>query len=149
MKAAQTTLIASLALGTLALVAMPAQSAIETREQLQAQPRAWSAMAGVDTASVMSMAGTFASGADAGANDPFCDADNVVAQTLSHDFGESLVDDAKVGTADTQLWGSDVMGTWTLVMARGDQTSCIIASGVGYSDHANPDVFYASAGLTG
>lgn len=149
MKAARAPFIALAALGTAVMLAVPAQSAIESRAALEAQPRAWSSMAGMDTSAVMASAESFASGELAGADTPYCDVDNAVAQTLTHDFGEALVDDAKVGSANTQLWGSSLMGTWTLVMARPDSTSCIVASGVGYSDSTNPDVFYAKAGIIG
>lgn len=145
MKAASKITLAAAALAT--LIAVPAQSSIETRDELQAQPRAWSSIAGRDARSVMAMASTLASGDQSSAEAPYCDTDPRIAQTLSHDFGESLVDDAKVNQADTQLWGSDLMGTWTLVMARADRTSCVIASGIGYSDRTNPDVFYQKAGL--
>ncbi|AXC48894.1 hypothetical protein DRW48_03560 [Paracoccus suum] len=146
MKAAPALTLAAAALAS-AFVAVPAQSSVELRDRLETQPRAWSAIAGQDAASVMAMASALASGADASVDAPYCDSNPMIAHTLSHDFGESLVDDAKVNKADTQLWGSDVMGTWTLVMARPDKTSCVIASGVGYSDTTNPDVFYHKAGL--
>ena len=106
-------------------------------------------MAGLDTRAVMDRADSFAAGDLAAADAPYCDTAAMVGQTLAHDFGESLVDDSRVGSADTQLWGSDVMGTWTLVMARKDHTSCIVASGVGYSDATDPQVFYTKAGLIG
>ena len=147
MKAAHAT--ALIAAGIAAVLAVPAQSSIETRQQLEAQPRAWSSMAGMDASAILAMGNTFASGDAAGAQDPFCDTNDEVARTLGHDFGEALVDDTRVGSADTQLWGSDTMGTWTLVMTRADKTSCIVASGVGYTDTANPDLFYASAGIIG
>lgn len=149
MRAARAPLAALAALATAALIAVPAQSSIESRQQLEDQPRAWSSVAGMDTSAVMASAGSFATGEVAGADAPYCDVDNAVAQTLTHDFGESLVDDTKVGSANTQLWASPLMGTWTLVMARPDKTSCIVASGIGYSDDTNPDVFYAQAGIIG
>ena len=148
MNAARTT--AALAAAALGLVlAVPAQSSIESRQETLAQPRVWSAVAGLDTRAVIDQADSFAAGEMAAADAPYCDSAAMVGDTLAHDFGESLVDDSRVGTADTQLWGSDVMGTWTLVMARKDHSSCIVASGVGYSDATDPQVFYTKAGLIG
>ena len=46
----------------------------------------------------------------------------------------------------TQLWGSDMMGTWTVLLERGD-THCVIASGIGYQDGVDPGAFYAKVGL--
>ena len=39
------------------------------------------------------------------------------------------------------------MGTWTLVATRPDDTSCIIASGIGYDDRKAAEVYYTTAGL--
>lgn len=130
------------------LLPVGAQSAVE-RLRADPAPRAWSAMAGTDTASVIRMAATLPAGEQAGSDDPYCDVNDEIARTLSHDFGESIIDDSRVGGADTQLWGSPTMGTWTLVLARPDKVSCIVASGVGYADDVNPGVFYDRAGLAG
>jgi len=139
----RTAVAASLAVAV--LVPVGAQSAIE-RFTANPAPRAWSAIAGSDTASVIRMAATLPAVGQAG-TDPYCDMNAEIARTLSHDFGESMIDDSRVDGADTQLWGSPVMGTWTLVLARPDKVSCIVASGVGYADNVNPAVFYTQAGL--
>ena len=47
----------------------------------------------------------------------------------------------------TQLWGSDVMGTWTVVLSRPDDTQCVIASGIGYAAGENPATYLAKVGL--
>ena len=51
------------------------------------------------------------------------------------------------GVQGTQLWGSDQLGTWTLVAPRDDQTSCIIASGIGFSDDRSTQAYFQVAGL--
>ena len=138
------TIAAALALAV--MVPVSAQSSIDARTSASA-PRAWSAVAGASTTSVIAMAADVAADGSAGAADPWCSTDREVSATLTHDFGETLIDDSRVAGADTQLWGSDVMGTWTLVLARPDATSCIVASGTGFTAAANPDVFYTQAGL--
>lgn len=61
---------------------------------------------------------------------PYCASPAEIAGTLKHDFEETRVDsDPAQGT---ELWGSALMGTWTLVAARGGD-DCIIASGTGYA----------------
>ena len=137
---------ATAALALAILLPVGAQSAVE-RIRSTPMPRSWSAVAGADTASVIRMAEDLDAGAGIGAEAPYCDANPEIARTLSQDFGESIVDDSRVGGADTQLWGSPAMGTWTLVLAREDRVSCIVASGTGYADNVNPDIFYAEAGL--
>lgn len=141
--------IAAIALGVATLLPAAALSAVERFRGSDVQPRGWSAVAGSDTASVMEMAATLPAG-DMGEGDtPYCDADPEIARTLSHDFGESLIDGAKIDGRNAQLWGSPVLGTWTLVLARPDATSCIVASGIGFRDNTNPDLYYARAGLAG
>lgn len=141
--------LAALALGALTLLPSTALSAIESFRGTDLEPRGWSAVAGTDTASVIEMAATLPA-TDMGAGDtPYCDADPAIARTLSQDFGESLIDGATIDGRDAQLWASPVMGTWTLVLARPDATSCIVASGIGYRDNTNPDVYYTQAGLAG
>ena len=68
-----------------------------------------------------------------------------IATTLAQDFGESPVETA--GAQGTELWGSEIMGTWTLVAPRSDETSCIIASGVGYSEDLAVGDYFRVAGL--
>ncbi|WP_134724799.1 hypothetical protein [Paracoccus luteus] len=131
------------------IVALPvsaAQSSIE-RPAAQAQPvKGWSAVAGLSGAEVLDMARTLPRTADAAGDQPWCDSAAAVQQSLDAEFDERMVTRRGDGT---QLWGSDVMGTWTVVLARADQTNCIIASGIGYQDGANPGTFYAQVGLTG
>ena len=141
--------LAALALGAATLLPASAMSAIESFRGPDVQPRGWSAVAGSDTASVIEMAATLPAGDMAEGDTPYCDADPAIARTLSQDFGESLVEGTRIAGNDAQLWGSHVLGTWTLVLARPDATSCIVASGIGYRDSANPDIYYAKAGLEG
>lgn len=137
---------ATLAVLMTALSAAPTLAKITTRDENLANPRGWPAVAGMDVNSVLEMAKTAPVADQAGPSQPYCDQDAKVHQTLQQDFGEELVSG---GANDTQLWGSTVMGTWTVVLKREDATSCVIASGVGYADGANPRVFFVSAGLNG
>ncbi|MDO5621628.1 MAG: hypothetical protein Q4G24_09185 [Paracoccus sp. (in: a-proteobacteria)] len=127
-----------------AIAALPvsgAFAAIESAAWNNANPRGWSAVSGVDTRSVMeSVRDQTAVAAD----QPYCDVTKAVEDTLRHDFTESFV---SAGADDTQLWGSEQMGTWTLVMNRGDGTACIVASGVGYQTETSPQRYFALAGL--
>ena len=139
--------LAAAVLGAAVMLPLVAQSSVSNFRGTVNQPRAWSAIAGSDTASVIEMAAALPAGAMGEADAPYCDADPQIARTLAHDFGESLIDGSSFDGKQAQLWASPVMGTWTLVLARADATSCIVASGIGFSDAANPDVFYAQAGL--
>ena len=67
-----------------------------------------------------------------------------VADALRSEFEEQPVTHRADGT---QLWGSDLMGTWTVVLGRADGTQCIIASGIGYQDGTDPLAFYAKVDL--
>ena len=65
---------------------------------------------------------------------------------LDAEFGETLVLAKRDGL---RLWGSDEMGTWTMVFERHDGSSCIVASGIGYQDGTDPSVIFRTAGLPG
>ncbi|MRX49817.1 hypothetical protein GI374_04985 [Paracoccus sp. S-4012] len=139
------------ALAALAFVALPteqAESSISVADSPTPVVRGWSALEGTDTATLIANVDRFGTGIEAAVDAPYCDAHSNITASLIHDFGESFVDHARIGGNVTQLWGSDVMGTWTLVTARADaQTSCVVASGIGFKSGANPDVFYVKAGL--
>lgn len=124
-----------------ALMAMPALSATRPDQPVQA----WSAMAGVDTATLLEQAQDLPTSDMAVGDQPYC-ADNAeIRATLRHDFNEAPVPGD--GHAATELWASEQMGTWTLVAPRRDDTSCIIASGIGYDQARDVDVYYRTAGL--
>ena len=123
-----------------------ATAAITSHDDNQANPRGWSAVAGMETSAVIELARTLPLSRDARADQPWCDQSDQLAQTLSHDFAEEKV---ATGAKGTQLWGSALMGTWTMVLDRGDATSCIVASGIGYRDGASPRQFFTQAGLGG
>ncbi|WP_410216318.1 hypothetical protein [Paracoccus sp. (in: a-proteobacteria)] len=123
------------------LVAMPALSASRPDQSVQG----WSAMQGIDPATLLSQVQTMPLSEQAIDDQPYCASDAEIAQTLTQDFDEEPVNVA--GAGGTELWGSDLMGTWTLVAARPDETSCIIASGIGYSDEKSAEAFYTVAGL--
>ncbi len=71
-----------------------------------------------------------------------------MAENLNHDFAEKRVetrvsDDGLV----MELWGSEVMGTWTILHKGTDGVSCIVTSGIGWAADAAPDQVFASADL--
>ncbi|MBC9246285.1 hypothetical protein H4P12_06055 [Paracoccus sp. 11-3] len=123
------------------LVAMPAYSAIRSDQPVQG----WSAMAGIDTASLLQQAQDMPTSDMAVGDQPYCATDSEIHQTLTQDFSENRVDAEQ--HAGTELWGSDQMGTWTLVAPRKDNTSCIIASGIGFDEQTSVEVYYTTAGL--
>lgn len=135
--------IASLGMAgsVVALMAMPAVSATRPDQPVQA----WSAMVGVDAATLLEQAQDLPTSDMAIGDQPYCADDAEIHQTLKHDFDEAPVpgDDH----AATELWASEQMGTWTLVAPRRDDTSCIIASGIGYDSARDVDVYYRTAGL--
>lgn len=141
------------AIGGLMLPASIALSAIDFNADDRAGqpvPRVWAAMAGADTPSVISMIANQPAQSlvpELNPDEPYCDLRTTLTQTLSHDFGEHLVQTKSQGPDGTELWGSDLMGTWTLVYHRQDGVACVIASGTGYSDGANPAVYYTQAGI--
>ncbi len=145
MMTAKATRIATLAAMTLAL-ALPAMAAVTSRADNLAHPRGWSAMEGMTPGAVARMAQTLPLSAQATGDQPWCDHQTAMAQALADEFGERKVATGAQGIA---LWGSDRMGTWTMVLERADATSCVIASGVGYSDRTSPQVFFGTSGLNG
>jgi len=76
----------------------------------------------------------------AGAQVACADRDFVVAR-LAEYYGEKL--DALGLRTDRELieiWSSDQAGTWTILMTRSDGTSCVVASGTGWtSKFLNPE----------
>ncbi|AGT11297.1 hypothetical protein [Paracoccus aminophilus] len=128
----------------IALTGMPTFAAITSKAENEANPRGWSAIAGLDTRQVMEIARTLPLSRDAKVDQPYCDHAPALARTLKQEFDEKLV---AQGTDGTTLWGSNVMGTWTLVLNRSDRTSCVVASGIGYSEHSSPELYYHQAGL--
>ncbi|MDM7459743.1 MAG: hypothetical protein P3W94_010450, partial [Paracoccus sp. (in: a-proteobacteria)] len=67
------------------------------------------------------------------------------AMTLRHDFAEEVV--LTAGAEGTEIWASELLGTWTVVAPRLDDTSCIVASGIGFSPRKDAEVYYSSLGL--
>ncbi len=133
---------------TLALaLATPALAATQSREENLAHPQGWSAVAGMEPRAVREMARTLPLSDVATDDQPWCGRNAEIESTLRHDFDEEKV--ATVAAEDTTLWGSDLMGTWTVVLERPDATSCVIASGIGFRDGANPGTFLSRAGLNG
>lgn len=122
------------------LLSLPAQSATRPDQPTQA----WSAMAGVAIPALLRQAQDLPTSDMAIGDQPYCAQDTEIHHILQQDFSEKPVDSAHQGT---ELWGSDQMGTWTLVAPRPDETSCIIASGIGYKSGTDVEVYYETAGL--
>ena len=122
------------------LTAMPALAASRADQPVQG----WSAMSGIDVPDLLDRAQDMPTSDMAVGDQPYCADDPEIHQTLHHDFAEKPVDASHEGT---QLWGSDRLGTWTLVAPREDRTSCIIASGIGYDPEKDVEVYYRTAGL--
>lgn len=148
-------LAAVAAIGGLVLPASLAFSAIDFHADERAGapvPRVWAAIAGADTPSVISMVSRQeAQGAtdQLTPDEPYCDQSKTLTRTLAEDFAERLVQTRSKSPAGTELWGSDLMGTWTLVYQRQDGVACVIASGTGYSGAVNPALYYTQAGIAG
>ncbi|MDB6178133.1 hypothetical protein PAF17_11560 [Paracoccus sp. Z330] len=124
------------------LVAMPVLASRADDQQVQG----WSAHHGIDSADLLRHAETLPQGGMTTSDQPYCAPNDEIDRTLRHDFNESPVENA--GHDIARLWGSDQMGTWTLVAERQDQTSCIIASGIGYDADRKAEIYFETAGLT-
>lgn len=137
---------AAILAAALALSASAAGANITSRMENTAHPQGWSAVSGMDPRAVREMARSLPLSDDATGDQPWCGRDTEIEATLNHDF-----DERKIATnmRDTALWGSQQMGTWTMVLERPDQTSCIIASGVGFSEQASPSAYFSQVGLNG
>ncbi|MDS9466907.1 hypothetical protein RGQ15_04860 [Paracoccus sp. MBLB3053] len=130
----------------LPLLAGQAGAAIVTREENVANPRGWSAISGMDPRSVREMARSLPVSDQATDDQPWCDQDRKIETALKQEFGESKI---ATNAEDTALWGSELMGTWTMVLERPDATSCVIASGIGFSSERSPDAYFINVGLAG
>lgn len=130
----------------LALPAGQVSAEIASRAQNAANPRGWSAVAGMDPRAVREMARTLPVSEDAAIDRPWCDRDAEIEAALRHEFAEEKI---ATNGRDTALWGSDLMGTWTVVLERPDATSCIIASGIGFQSGENPQSYFVTVGLNG
>ena len=120
-----------------------AYSAVEARGELPSV-KAWSVVAGMSARQVVDLAGSLPAGvSDAGT--PWCDANAEIHGALDAEYGETLVVSKRDGL---RLWGSDEMGTWTMVLERADGSSCVVASGIGYHDGTDPSAIFRSAGLS-
>lgn len=128
--------------GSVALLsAMPALAASPSDPTVQV----WSAMRGTEPAALLAAINSLPVSELAIDDQPYCAADGEIAATLEQDFSEHPVD--LDNASGTELWGSDLMGTWTLVAPREDDTSCIIASGIGFTTDKTAEAFYTVAGL--
>ena len=128
--------------GAVALLGtLPALADASPRQSLEV----WSAVEGVAPSELVEDIRAMPLSAMAVNDQPYCASDTEISTTLSQDFGERPIETA--GSQEAELWGSDIMGTWTLVAPRSDETSCIIASGVGYSEDLAVGDYFRIAGL--
>lgn len=128
-----------------ALISLPAGSALaRTVKHDDAVPLGWSAVAGMTPQEVRDMARDLPLSRAAAPDQPWCARSTEIGAALRNEFGEERV---ASGAEDIALWGSQVMGTWTVVLERPDATSCIIASGIGYRKAQDPQVYFVKAGL--
>lgn len=133
------------AIAAVALSAPAALSAPESAITDGAPIKGWTAVAGLSGPAVVALARTLPLTSEARSDQPWCARTGAVDAALRTEFDERPV----TGRSDgTQLWGSDLMGTWTLVLGRGDGTGCIVASGIGYRDGTDPLDFYAKVDLS-
>lgn len=138
--------IASAFGAAIALTGDPTEAAISTRSDNLANPRGWSAVAGMDVRAVIDLAHRLPTVTSNEPDEPFCAPEGDLAEILQQDFDEVPV---AHGSQETTLWGSQETGTWTLTLSRRDSTSCVVASGIGFSRDANPMRFYHQAGMKG
>lgn len=134
----------ALAAALAVIPAVSAQSAILPSPAMNAPVKGWTAVAGLSGPEVVELARSLPVETEADSHLPWCDAAPVVSAALKSEFEENLVTRRADGT---QLWGSDMMGTWTVLLERADDTNCVIASGIGYQDGVDPGAFYAKVGL--
>lgn len=65
---------------------------------------------------------------------PLCDSHQVITQTLSHDFEESMREHwVQAADMKLELWASDMFGTWTVLHLGTDGMTCVVSSGTGWN----------------
>ena len=136
---------AILATALLALPLAPGHAEITSRRDNAADPRCWSAVAGLTPRAVRDLVRHLPP-SDQSATRPWCSPAAEVEATLRLDFLEERIGR---GRQDTTLWGSEQRGTWTMLLERPDAVDCVIASGTGFSRRRPPDYYFDKAGLGG
>ncbi|WP_395542488.1 hypothetical protein [Neotabrizicola sp. sgz301269] len=102
-----------------------------------AQIVAYPAYAGTDQLSIYDMPGVTP---DDAFDRPVCQDSATMVASLDHDFAETLVDTSlQADGLVMELYASTLMGTWTLVHKGDDGISCVVTSGIGWTDTATPD----------
>lgn len=134
-------------IASLTLALLVSVGAAQARPAAEQPIRGWSAMDGNDAAMLLESAQDLPLADMAAGDQPYCATHDEISQTLQHDFGEKLIDISQFAGLGAQLWGSDQLGTWTLVAPRGDGISCIIASGIGFDLQRDSRAYYNVAGL--
>lgn len=122
-----------------------AQSSVDPSPSLDVPVKGWTAVAGMSGPAVIAMARDLNISTEASSDQPWCDRAAVVDSALKSEFEELPVTYRADGT---ELWGSALTGTWTVVLSRPDNVQCVIASGIGYQDGTDPAKFYAKVGLS-
>jgi hypothetical protein len=70
----------------------------------------------------------------------YCDRHQVVVEGLTKDFAETLkAEKISLDGLRIELWTSDLMGTWTALHHGDDGVSCIVASGVDWTETADAE----------
>jgi len=110
-----------------------------------AQIVAYPAYVGTDNLSIYDMPGATP---DAAYDRPLCQDSATMVASLNHDFAETLVDTSlQADGLVMELYASTLMGTWTLVHKGDDGVSCVVTSGIGWTETATPDQVLAQANL--
>lgn len=135
-----------LALGLIASGYVAVSSQIDARvAAAPAQIVAYPALAGTDDLSIYDMPGVTP---DEAYDRPLCQDSATMVAALDHDFAETLVDTSlQADGLVMELYASTVMGTWTLVHKGDDGISCIVSSGIGWTETATPDQVFAQSNL--
>lgn len=134
-------------IASLSLALMVFAGVAQARPAVEQPIRGWSAMGEQDAAALLETVQDLPLADQAASDHPYCAGHDEIAQTLQHDFGEALVEISQFAGIGAQLWGSDQLGTWTLVAPRADGTSCIIASGIGFDPQRDSQAYFNIAGL--
>lgn len=79
---------------------------------------------------------------------PYCDIRSKLTQTLDHDFAEKpRLEKTLSGNRSVELWASQIMGTWTAVYTRADGVSCVVSSGMNWTQGENPVALLHKEGI--
>lgn len=134
-------------IASLSLALLVSAGATHARPDTHQTIRGWSAVDETEAATLLERAADLPLIDMATSDQPYCADHAQISRTLQHDFSEKIVASGQFSGLGAQLWGSDQLGTWTLVAPRGDGNSCIIASGIGFQQERDSRAYFALAGL--